>query len=148
MNNSEIEAEIRAMLKCWDEALYNKDLDALSQEYSDNFVCYDIAEHAHGADGYKKLWEPCMEWFGDHITVERKDVVIHAEETMALVHCLTRLSGMKETTGADMEKSWIRATVVFRKIEGQWKVVHEHASFPIDCMAEKPKYILDEAEAA
>jgi len=27
---------------------------------------------------------------------------------------------------------WVRATVCFRKIDGQWKVTHEHISVPFD----------------
>ncbi len=41
-------------------------------------------------------------------------------------------------------KSWFRATVCLQKIGGDWKIAHEHASFPVDCGAEKPTYILDD----
>jgi ketosteroid isomerase-like protein len=32
---------------------------------------------------------------------------------------------------------WVRATVCFRKIDGHWKVTHEHMSVPYDMETSK-----------
>lgn len=47
---------------------------------------------------------------------------------MAFSYSLNRLTG-KRTTGEEVDV-WVRATVCFRKIDGQWKVAHEHVSVP------------------
>jgi hypothetical protein len=49
---------------------------------------------------------------------------------MAFSRSLDHLTG----TRTDGEKTdvWVRATVCFRKIDGQWKVTHEHISVPFD----------------
>ncbi len=131
------------MIEQWDAALWDKDFNRLIQDYADDFVIYDVMEHAIGPEGYKKLWENCADYFGDHIGVERKDIIIHATENMATASFLTRINGMKEEPEGDMAKSWLRGTVCYQKIDSVWKVIHEHTSFPTDCMNERPKYIMD-----
>ncbi|MGO4813113.1 nuclear transport factor 2 family protein [Cupriavidus sp. 2MCAB6] len=44
---------------------------------------------------------------------------------------LQRQPGKQPPRGGAPQEAWVRATVCFRKIGGQWLVVHEHASVPI-----------------
>lgn len=48
---------------------------------------------------------------------------------MAFSHSLNRITG-KRTNGEETDV-WVRATVCFRKIHGQWKVADEHVSMPL-----------------
>ena len=54
----------------------------------------------------------------------------HRVRATWLSRSLDHLTG----TRTDGEKTdvWVRATVCFRKIDGQWKVTHEHISVPFD----------------
>jgi ketosteroid isomerase-like protein len=60
---------------------------------------------------------------------------------LALAHCLHRI----EPIGTDCTagQTWIRVTVGYRRIDGQWRVIHEHVSVPYDPRTEKVAYIVD-----
>jgi ketosteroid isomerase-like protein len=47
---------------------------------------------------------------------------------VAFSHSLNRISG-KRTNGEETDV-WVRATACFRKMDGKWKVTHEHFSVP------------------
>lgn len=136
------EQEIRHLMKHWEECLRKKDLDTMVKDYDEDVVVFDVGDQAKGRDAYKKLWEQCFPYFGDEIGSEKKDITIHATDEMAVVSCLSRLTGM--ATDEDMAKSWIRTTICFQKINGEWKNIHEHASFPVDCEKETIAYIMEE----
>lgn len=141
-NNSVAKGQIEELLKKWADELANEDLEAMAKHYADESVIFDVKDHANGPQEYKKLWEQCLPYFDD-IEIEYKDMQIHAEENMAFVFFLSRLKGFKETPNTDMANSWLRGTVCYRKIKGEWKSVHEHISFPVNCETEKIEYLLD-----
>jgi ketosteroid isomerase-like protein len=47
---------------------------------------------------------------------------------MAFSHSLNRISG-KRTDGEETDV-WVRATVCYFKIDGRWRIAHEHVSVP------------------
>jgi ketosteroid isomerase-like protein len=47
---------------------------------------------------------------------------------VAFSHSLNRIYG-KRTNGEDTDV-WVRATACYRKMNGKWKVTHEHISVP------------------
>lgn len=49
----------------------------------------------------------------------------------AVVH---GLHNFETETPHPCNQSWIRITVCYRRIEGEWKVVHEHVSLPFNPM--------------
>jgi ketosteroid isomerase-like protein len=132
---------IQSLLKTWEDALAEKNVDELMQIYGDNVLVYDVGSQTETKADYRKLWEQCFPYFGDSIGVQRKDVACHIGADMALVTGYSRLTGM--ASDGDMAKSWFRMTIVFQKKDCNWKSIHEHISLPINCMEDKPVYILD-----
>jgi ketosteroid isomerase-like protein len=65
------------------------------------------------------------------IEYEVRDRVITVSDDVAFIHCVNRI-GMKSKDGKAGEGTWLRVTVCFRKIDGQWMVTHEHVSVPFD----------------
>lgn len=82
--------------------------------------------------GVKELWERCFPYF-DTPKVEYKDMEIIATDTMAIVHFKSRITGTVTPPQGPMANTWLRGTVGYRKINGTWKCIHEHISFPVDC---------------
>lgn len=131
-NNEQSVKEIQAAMDAWGEALYRKDLEAMHKDYADEYRLFDVKQTAESAEGAKELWQCCFPFF-DKPKVEYKDMVIHATDDMAIVHFRSRVSGTVEPMPEGMDDAWLRGTAGYRKIDGQWKCVHEHISFPIDC---------------
>ena len=135
------EAEIRELIAACDAALNDKNVEMLLREYDEEIVLFDVGTQVKGRDSYRDLWLACFPYFEDKIGTERKNLTIHVNSNLAFMHCLSRLSGMKSTE--PMTKSWIRVTVCCKKIDGKWKVVHEHVSFPVNCESQQITYIFD-----
>lgn len=136
-----VESEVMGVLAAWSEALANRDLDALAMCYSDDVRVFDIGTQTIGYDKLRELWKSCFSYFPKPIGTERKDIQTTVGTDVAVVTFLSRMTGMESDHPS--AKSWIRATVCMKKTGGEWKIIHDHASFPVDCGAEKPTYIFD-----
>ncbi|MEJ2869901.1 nuclear transport factor 2 family protein [Actinomycetospora sp. OC33-EN08] len=54
------------------------------------------------------------------------DPVVHVDGDLAFVHTLTSMSGDK---GGEFTL-WFRSTIGLRRVDGHWRVVHQHESVP------------------
>ncbi|MEM7046727.1 MAG: nuclear transport factor 2 family protein [Pseudomonadota bacterium] len=130
-NNEQSVREIKQLLKAWGDALYCKDLQAMHKDYADAYCLYDVKESVNDVEGVKQLWRQCFPYF-DKPTVEYKDMVIHASDDMAVAYFRCRISGTAEPMPEEIANAWLRGTAAYRKIDGQWKCIHEHNSFPVN----------------
>jgi uncharacterized protein (TIGR02246 family) len=135
-------ADIVSVFERWGAALRAKDLDALAECYAPDVTVFDIGTQLVGYDQLRALWESCFPYFANPIECERRDLRIEVSADVAVATFLSRMSGME--TDHPSARSWFRATTCFRKVGGSWTIFHEHASFPVDCGAEKPSYLLDD----
>lgn len=141
MTQDSEKAAIEQLIQNWDDALYQKDIDRLITFYTSDCTSFDVGSQMKGPDSIKALWEACLPYFGEHIGIQRKEESLQVTETMALFTSYNRLTGMP--SDMDAAKSWLRASMVFQKVGNDWKISHEHISFPFDCEKEKPAYIFD-----
>ena len=51
---------------------------------------------------------------------------------IAVAHGYARLSG------SNSRGVWVRATLVFEKVDGKWIIVHDHASVSLDLKSGQP----------
>jgi ketosteroid isomerase-like protein len=135
-NNTQSEQEIREAIQTWGNAVSRKDLEAMHSHYTESYTLFDVKATVHGVEDSKKLWEQCFPFF-DVPKIEYKDMVIHASDDMAIVHFRSRITGLNAPIPEEMKNSWLRGTCGLQKIDGHWKIVHEHISFPVDCMENK-----------
>jgi len=131
---------VRAVIEDWANALRNKDADRVMSHIAQDVVHFSLApplvsDELNGS-GLQKWFDS---WQGP-LGYEFRELAIMAGDTVAFCHCLNRLSGTL-TTG---EKSdmWLRHTLGFRKIDGQWKIAHAHESVPF-CMDGSYKAAID-----
>ncbi len=131
-NNEQSVTEIRAAMDKWTEALRRKDIEAMHENYADQYCMFDVKDTVYSVAGAKELWAQCFPYFDDP-QAKYKDLVIHASDDMAVVHFKSQIEGLNVPMPEEMKQAWLRGTVCFRKIDGVWKCVHEHISFPVDC---------------
>jgi ketosteroid isomerase-like protein len=108
-----------------------KDAKRFVSHYAADVVSFELAPplaesgsavlDTDGWDGWYGTW---LEGPGIQIT----QLSIAAEGNLAYCHSLNRLRGIK-TDGTTVDL-WFRATLVLRRTDGIWKVVHEHNSTP------------------
>lgn len=129
--HSDAEAEIRELFETRTRALAAKDAATLAAANDPAVVVFDaVAPFVHrGAETTDRK----QEWLAAYRTGighEIRDLEITAADGIAFCHFLVRISGtMLDGTEVGM---WLRATSCLRKLDGSWKIVHEHASVPFD----------------
>ena len=121
------EAQIRALLNEWANALRSKDAAAVMSHYAADLVQFDLAPPLKYVLDMKTL-EKWFSSFQGSIGYEIRDLNITADDNVAFCHSLNRLSGRR--TAVDKFDVWLRATVCFRRIEGKWTITHWHESVP------------------
>ena len=133
-NSSADEAEIRALISAWSRALEAKDVDALVAHYTPDVVLYDVTPpyKAQGPAAIRKQWQDCLPHFPAKFKSEHRDLNIAVGDDVAFVYGLHHIQPIDEPDHC-AGQSWIRVTACYRKVQGQWKAVHEHVSMPFDC---------------
>ena len=130
--NSAQEVAIRAELESIIEAVRAKDVNAFLAHCSPEIVVYDLLpplEH-EGVDAVRKSWKSAFQDFVGRADYEVRDLDITVNDDVAFCRSLNRFGGT--TRDGKLVNNWLRSTIAFRKIQGLWKIVHQHVSVPID----------------
>lgn len=135
------EIEIRRLIGKWSDALEARDAGGLTADYAPEALLFDaIPPYKRiGADAIREAWEHCLPYFPEAFKSEHRDIAIHVDGDVAFVHGLHHIIA-KDHPAA---KSWLRVTVGYRRIEGHWKVVHEHVSLPFNPLDDRAWPITD-----
>ena len=126
------EGQIRQLKDEMTNALRNKDVDGVISKFADESVMFVLAPplrfktgvNASGANGVQEWFDT----FEGALGYEFRELEITAAETVAFCHSLDHISG-KRMDGSDTD-IWVRETLGLRKIEGEWKITHQHQSVP------------------
>lgn len=126
--------DIAALFNHWADAFQKKDVDGVMAIYAagDTLVAYDIVPPLQfkGAAAYRKDYQDFFAQFKGPLHVEVPDMHVDVGGNVAFAFGVERLTGtLTDGTPVDM---WLRYTEGLRRIDGQWRVVHEHISDPVD----------------
>lgn len=123
--------EIRRLIDTWVEAVRARDSRGMVSGVAADVVLFDVVNplQSRGVEMLQQRGEEWLASFQGPVGYEMKDLQITAGEDVAFCHSLNHVSVMGAKGKVDM---WWRATVGFRKIDGQWMVTHEHSSVPFD----------------
>ena len=125
------EARIRALIDDWADALRNKDADGVLACLGAGLVHFSLAPPLQYAGANALGKKGLEEWFASFkgpLGYDIRDLSITVDNNVAYSHSLNRIIGTRK----DGERTdlWIRETLCFRKIGGEWKISHEHESVP------------------
>ncbi|HVJ14174.1 MAG TPA: nuclear transport factor 2 family protein [Polyangiaceae bacterium] len=88
-----------------------------------------------GREALRKLWADALAAYERPLDYEVNQLEIIAGSDVAICRSLNRFGGSRK--GADPVVNWLCSTICLRKIDGQWKIVHEHTSVPFDMRSGK-----------
>jgi uncharacterized protein (TIGR02246 family) len=127
------EAEVRQLIERLIEAIQAMDLEAMKQIYAPDIVTFDVTGPLQGVGARAKEgnWEEAFAMFQRPLGYEIRDLSVTTGGDVAFAHGLGRLSGTLEN-GSPAGGFWVRFTGCFRKIDGSWRIAHDHASVPLD----------------
>ena len=89
-----------------------------------------------GANAYRKDWVDFFAMFKGPPKIDITDLSIAAEGNLGFSHSVQRVRGT-DTKGQPVDLT-VRVTDGYRKIGGNWLIVLEHVSVPVDLATGKP----------
>jgi ketosteroid isomerase-like protein len=131
-NRSADEAAVHAVLESMARAVRAGNVDAMLDQCAEDIVTFDlVAPIKHeGADAIRPLWLQALAAFEPPIDYDFQQLHIEVDGDVAFARCLNRFGGTRRD-GAEVV-NWMRSTFALRRLQGRWKVVHEHVSVPFD----------------
>jgi uncharacterized protein (TIGR02246 family) len=126
------EAAVRELVEGYVNAIRNHDIDGVLSAYAPDLIAFDVIPPLQnsGADHYAKIWERVFEIFEKPLPYELRDLQIVVGDEVAFSHSLAWNGGTM--TGGRKMDLWLRWTVGYKKIDGEWRISHLHASVPAD----------------
>lgn len=140
-SNAQAEKELRQLIAGWSRAVENRDAAALVADYTPDVVSYDaIPPYKNvGPDTIRQAWEHCLPYFPDSFKSEHRDLTFQIDGDLAVVHGLHHF--VPEQADHPCGHTWMRITICYRRIDGNWKVFHEHISVPFNPMTNQAWHI-------
>lgn len=126
-------AEILAVLDDHAGAHAARDVGRMLAPYSDDAACYTLAPPlVQGPSTEYGTPEGLRRWlatFDGPVQIHYRDPVVIADGDVAFVHSLTKMTATP--SGSEQSFSfWFRSTFGLRRIDGAWRIVHQHESTP------------------
>jgi uncharacterized protein (TIGR02246 family) len=126
------QTEIRALIDDRARAVRAKDVEQSLCRHASDVLLFDVVKplRSRGSDPARKRLAAWFASFRGPIGYELRDLSITAGDDLAFSHSLNRVSAT--TRGGQQLDMWWRATICYRRIDGAWTIMHEHASVPFD----------------
>ena len=134
------EAAIRALEERFTEALNAGDVDAMMKNYvpDQSLVVFDVVpprQHL-GADAYRKAWVGFFASFKGTPKIAITDLAMIVDGNVGFSRSIQHVTGT-DKKGHPVDRT-VRVTDGYRKIGGEWLIVLEHISVPVDLATGKP----------
>ncbi|WP_168196493.1 nuclear transport factor 2 family protein [Bdellovibrio sp. NC01] len=122
-------------------AVRNSNVEEFASLYDDDVRIFDMWDE-WSMRGRDSVIVMAKEWFGslgdEHVVVTFSDIEITENAELAILTCFVRFAG-HAADGTRLRFLDERMTVNFRKNNsGEWKVIHQHTSVPIESNGMKP----------
>jgi ketosteroid isomerase-like protein len=127
-------AAIEALAKRFAAAFRAKDVDAIMKVYEPgpHLFVFDVTppRQHRGWEDYKKDWQEAFAAFPGPVKFDISDLEITTVGPVAYSHSIQ--GGQLTAKDGSKLDIVVRVTDVYRKIHGQWLIVQEHVSVPVD----------------
>jgi uncharacterized protein (TIGR02246 family) len=125
------EAEIRALIERWAEAVHAADIDGVLSDHTEDIVMFDVPppNEVRGKAAYRETWPSFFKYQLEGAVFEIVSLQVTAGADVAFAHALLRC-GTQDELREDPDTR-LRLTTGLRKQNGRWAIAHEHHSFPL-----------------
>jgi len=128
-SHSNDETELRLRIEERIQAVRARDVEALMSHYATDVATYDLITPLANL-GSEAVRQRVVEWlasFQSPLEYDIQDLILAFGGEVAFDHHFTHVRGTTKDGAA----------VGYRKLQGHWKVVHQHSSVPIDMETQK-----------
>ena len=124
------EAEIRTLVERWAKGVREENRAAIRAAHDPGILMFDVPPPflSRGLDAYMATWETFFSAVEKPIAFDFHDVQVTCGQDVGFVTAVGRCVNI-DTTGK-REPLEFRLTMGLRKIDGRWRIMHEHHSLP------------------
>lgn len=126
------EAAIRDLIAEQQEAFRTRDADRIVARYAPDAVQYDLAPPLRRAGREVLDADAIRAWFAGFVgpvELEVADLDVAVGGDVAYCHSLNRMAAVPHGSPEGFSM-WFRSTVCLRRLDGRWRITHEHISTP------------------
>jgi uncharacterized protein (TIGR02246 family) len=126
------ETQIRALIETWADAVRRHDLSTILAHHDQDIVMFDVPPpfQSRGLDEYRKTWDLFFRYHEPSQAFDIEDLAITAGDDVAFAVATMRC-GSATDGGPPVEGGFLfRLTIGLRKVDGDWRITHEHHSLP------------------
>lgn len=124
--------ELRDLVEERARAVRDRDEETLASRPADDVITFDVLPPLNSR-GSQATLDHLHAWFDGYdgpIDYTVHDVHADAHGDVGFCTFLYHVGGTL-TSGAEIDM-WVRATLCCRRIDGRWRIVHDHESVPFD----------------
>jgi len=129
---SEDEKEIRELIERWAKAVREENRPAIRADHDSEMLMFDVPGPllSRGLEAYMATWELFFSCAERPVAFDFHDMEITAGKDVAFATAIGRCASVDSSD--KREELEFRLTMGLRKIDGLWRVMHEHHSLPAD----------------
>lgn len=126
------ETRIRALIEAWAAAVRRHDLPAILAHHEPDMVMFDLPPplQCRGIEAYKQTWDLFFKYHKPGQAFDVEELAITSGQDVAFAVAIMRCGPGHDTEPAKQAGFLFRLTVGLRKVDGDWRIVHEHHSEP------------------
>jgi uncharacterized protein (TIGR02246 family) len=121
---------IRTLIDRWAEAVRKENLAVIRADHDSDILMFDVPPPflSRGIDAYMATWQLFFGNVEKPVTFKVEDVQITAGPDVAFATANGRCVNIDRT--GKREPLAFRLTMGLKKIDGKWRIMHEHHSLP------------------
>jgi len=125
------ETAVREVVEAWAKATRQNSKDEILRNHVPDLVIFDVLPPMkyESTESYRRSWEDWQPQTQGEGKFDLENLSVTAGAEVAFAHCFIRCGGSMPNgrTFQDL----VRATFCLRKLDGLWKVSHQHISKPL-----------------
>ncbi|HEY3741061.1 MAG TPA: nuclear transport factor 2 family protein [Bryobacteraceae bacterium] len=123
------EDELRALIARWSKAVRDQDIAAIRADHDPDMLMFDVPPPflSRGLDAYMSTWDGFFAMQAKPVQFDFRDVEVTAGTDVAFATAIGTCCDLSSGAPVNLD---FRLTMGFRKIDGKWRIMHEHHSIP------------------
>ena len=126
------EIRIKALLEAWADAVRRHDVTAILAHHEPGMVMFDLPPPLQcvGIRAYEQTWDLLFRYHKPGAAFDFQELAVTAGQEVAFAVAIMRCGPDSSSNPADKDGFLFRLTVGLRKVDGDWRIAHEHHSVP------------------
>jgi ketosteroid isomerase-like protein len=120
------ETQIRTLIEAWADAVRRHDLPGIVAHHDQDIVMFDVPPpfQSRGLDAYRKTWDLFFSYHKPGLAFDIEELAVTAGDEVAFAVATMQCGS------ATVSELLFRLTIGLRKVDGDWRITHEHHSVP------------------